>query len=96
MCVTVYNCVLVSFTTTESGRKIWLVEYSSVPHPVKVVILLLSSLIVATIVFGPGPLAFVSFQILQSLINWLQSLKQFFINLSYNILVASLSLMALF
>ena len=30
------------------------------------------------------------------LIDWLQSLKQFFINASYHILVASLTLMALF
>ena len=29
-------------------------------------------------------------------IDWLQSLKQFFINMAYNILVASLTLMALF
>ena len=29
-------------------------------------------------------------------LDWLQSLKQFFINLSYNILVASQTLMALF
>ena len=29
-------------------------------------------------------------------LDWLQSLKQFFINVSYNILVASLTLMALF
>ena len=29
-------------------------------------------------------------------IDWLQSLKQFFINVSYHILVASLTLMALF
>ena len=29
-------------------------------------------------------------------LDWLQSLKQFFINVSYHILVASLTLMALF
>ena len=29
-------------------------------------------------------------------LHWLQSLKQFFINVSYHILVASLTLMALF
>ena len=29
-------------------------------------------------------------------VDWLQSLKQFFINVSYHILVASLTLMALF
>ena len=29
-------------------------------------------------------------------LDWLESLKQFFINVSYHILVASLSLMALF
>ena len=33
---------------------------------------------------------------MRSLLNWLQSLKQFFINVSYHILVASLTLMALF
>ena len=31
-----------------------------------------------------------------SSVDWLQSLKQFFINVSYHILVASLTLMALF
>ena len=30
------------------------------------------------------------------MLDWLQSLKQFFINVSYHILVASLTLMALF
>ena len=30
------------------------------------------------------------------MVDWLQSLKQFFINVSYDILVASLTLMALF
>ena len=30
------------------------------------------------------------------IIDWLQSLKQFFINVSYHVLVASLTLMALF
>ena len=30
------------------------------------------------------------------ILDWLQSLKQFFINVSYQILVASLTLMALF
>ena len=30
------------------------------------------------------------------MVDWLQSLKQFFINVSYSILVASLTLMALF
>ena len=30
------------------------------------------------------------------MVDWLQSLKQFFINVSYHILVASLTLMALF
>ena len=30
-----------------------------------------------------------------ALLDWLQSLKQFFINVSYHILVASLTLMAL-
>ena len=33
---------------------------------------------------------------IQCWVDWLQSLKQFFINVSYNILVASLTLMALF
>ena len=32
----------------------------------------------------------------RSNVDWLQSLKQFFINVSYHILVASLTLMALF
>ena len=32
----------------------------------------------------------------QTVLDWLQSLKQFFINVSYYILVASLTLMALF
>ena len=34
--------------------------------------------------------------IIRSYVDWLQSLKQFFINVSYHILVASLTLMALF
>ena len=34
--------------------------------------------------------------ILTSLLDWLKSLKQFFINVSYHMLVASLALMALF
>ena len=41
-----------------------------------------------------------NFKILASLcrwtVDWLQSFKQFFINVSYHILVASLTLMALF
>ena len=36
------------------------------------------------------------FDVSPSLIDWLQSLKQFFTNVSYHILVASLTLMALF
>ena len=35
------------------------------------------------------------FLIAHSFLDWLQSLKQFFINVSYHILVASLTLMAL-
>ena len=34
--------------------------------------------------------------VLGSNLDWLQSLKQFFINVSYHILAASLTLMALF
>ena len=34
--------------------------------------------------------------LIRACIDWLQSLKQFFINVSYHILVACLSLMALF
>ena len=33
---------------------------------------------------------------IDNILDWLQSLKQFFINVSYHILVASLTLMALF
>ena len=40
--------------------------------------------------------AFLTFHHFLSNVDWLQSLKQFFINVSYYILVASLTLMALF